>query len=382
VSEWRRTLILLLLGLLAACQPAPTPQPTEAVVSPWGLPQFIGEAWRREAPALLLLDETAYFVWANGSRHFFQQEGQPTIELPITGRIPYGHELLPLGDNLLMLWLDEDRTNQRVEVFSVLLSPAGGVQSAPLPISASGAQRYSAVANPTQNTVQIVWSSNQGAITNLHATTINQRGVPFPAAQIRSNADYPALVRDLLGNTMLFWMEYSSGVFASPLGENDGYASLADPQPVTTLPKIGTGVSLDSFYAAFDGTHAHLFWNTRSPGGRRTVLASTGLVSDLQLSQPATFSIQIAQGIYVEQIGFARPLPGQHLVLPVVLTTSQELGVASFRDGNLDEYEALLPTPLLLAPPALDRSLQNRVVLAWAEANPEQMAQLTTLSSP
>lgn len=382
MSEQRSLFIMLLLSLLVACQPAPTPQPTEALVSPWGVPQIIGEAWRREAPALLVVENTAYFAWSNGSRHFFQYEGQPALELPITGRIPYGHVLLPLGDNLLLLWLDEDRTNQRVEVFGMVLSTAGGVQSAPLQISDSGAQRFTAVAAADNDSVQIVWSRNQGAVTNLHATTINRRGIPFPSAQIRSNADYPALLRDLLGNTMLFWMEYSSGVFASPLGESDGYASLDDPQAVTTLPKIGTGVSLDSFFAALDGTHAHLFWNTRSPGGRRTVLTATGLFSDLQLSQPATFSIQIAQGIYVEEIAFARPLMGQHLALPVVLTTSQELGVATFRDGSLDEYEALLPTPLLLAPPALDRSPQGRLVLAWSEAFPEQAANLTTLSSP
>ncbi|MCA9912004.1 MAG: hypothetical protein KC496_01590, partial [Anaerolineae bacterium] len=288
----------------------------------------------------------------------------------------------PLDENLLLLWLDEDRVNQQVEVFGVVLSRAGGVLSAPLQISDTGAQRFTALASAATDSVQLVWSSNQGAVSNLYATRINRRGVPFPAASIRSNADYPALVQDLMGNSLLFWMEYSSGVFASPLGETEGYASLDDPQAVTTLPKIGTGVSLDSFYAALDGTHAHLFWNTRSPGGRRTVLTATGLFSDLQLSQPATFSIQIAQGIYVEEIAFARPLAGQHLALPVVLTTSQELGVATYRNGTLETYEALLPTPLLLAPPVLDGSPQNRLVLAWSEAIPEHAAQLTTLHSP
>ncbi|MCA9915484.1 MAG: hypothetical protein KC496_19155, partial [Anaerolineae bacterium] len=135
MNEGKVILVVLLLSVVTACQPAPTPQPTEALVTPWGVPQIIGEAWRREAPALLVLDETAYYAWASGSRHFFQRDGQDTLELPITGRIPYGHVLLPLDENLLLLWLDEDRANQQVEVFGVVLSRAGGVLSAPLQIS-------------------------------------------------------------------------------------------------------------------------------------------------------------------------------------------------------------------------------------------------------
>jgi len=378
VSE--RFFAVVVLLLLAACSPQPNPTRTQPAPSPWGVPQTVGEAWRREPPALLVVEGTAYFAWSNGARHYLRVGEATPLELPLRGSMPYAHSLLPLGEDLLLLWLDADQESQRTELWGALLSRAGGVQSPPLPISAEGAQRYSA-ALTENDAVQVIWSSQPGAVSRLRTTTINRNGVPMPPVTLRTGADHPALVRDVFGTLRLFWMQ-GDVVYSSDLGEEAGFATLDDPQPLTRLPHLGAGAALDSFFVALDGTHAHLFWNTRSAGGRRTVLASVGQLNEWDFGVPSAFSIQLAQGIFVEPIRFARPLVGQHLALPVVLTTPQELGVATFRAGSLESYEALLPAPLLLAPPTLDRDAQGQVTLAWAEALPGQPARLTSLRSP
>lgn len=396
-------LIVWLVLIGAACQPATPETQTSAPRSLWGVVATIAEAEQSSAPALWAEPSRVVAAWIGADSAGVHQDVRqwadgafsPVTVLPLPPTHPYAQTLLPgSAGSLHLLWLDAGDTagdTGETQLYSALVTSQYTVERGPTPISEMLALRYAA-ATDGAGRVWAAWSG--GAISEpvLYVRPIDEAGRPQPPQRVTLNADYPAFARANNGTLHLFWLQGGQLMHATL---RNGIVSAGNP--LTSTVYLGAGDRLHNLSAGVDRSHAYVFWTiTRAAGQTETWFAS-GTLDALVWSPPALLTIDRLPTTTFET-GFntgrasaaargetpftwAAPLAGQYDVLPVAAQSPDGLSVVYFQSGEPVAVQTVLEGVELIGLPALVSDRNRDLYLAWSAASPNSAARLQVTST-
>lgn len=421
--------LLLLIGLLTACDasqpPAMTPTvvnisaapavsllPISGALSPgWGAVYAPASASQGEAPSLAVLqafDGTKIsLAWSEITRlktRVFDLDAQMwsfdrPLELPISR--PYAIQLFPgeLGTQHL-LWLDAWTTpsgDLENRLLSALVPLGEPIQRGSLAASSLPTVRYSAVPDGN-NGVWAVWSGGLPERPDLHITYIDSEGRPRPSRSLMLDADWPILLTTSAYDENagavafdLFWMQTTTRTMYH------GYMAdekIYEATPLLRLPGLKPGDAVMSFTAGIDQTHLYLFWNIVTiTGEAQTWMASAPLIAgERAVRGLGNWAVSAVLGVDVsetsgvqtgfnsglvysartgsQRVSWAAPLIGSAGgdTLPVAAQVGDKLAVLYFQHGGVIAYQEIAEVGAagLLAPPIMTADIQRYLYLAWS----------------
>lgn len=419
--------LLLLIGLLTACDATPSPALTPTIISAapitslqpvssalsagWGEVYAPASADQGEAPSLAVLQDfdgtKISLAWSEITRlktRIFDLDSRlwsynRQLELPISR--PYAMQLFPGGLGMQhLLWLDAwvtpegDLENRLLSALVPLNAP---IQRGSLAASSLPTVRYSAVPDGN-NGVWAVWSGGLPERPDLHITYIDSEGRPRPSRSLMLDADWPILLTtsayDPSAGTVafdLFWMQTTTRtMYHGYMADEKIYGAT----PLLRLPGLKPGDAVMSFTAGIDQTHLYLFWNIVTiTGEAQTWMASAPFVEGgsgvrglgnwavsaalgVDVSDIAGVQTGFNSGLVYEaqtgqqKVAWAAPLVGSEggETLPVAAQVGDKLAVVYFQHGEVIGYQdiAALGVGGLIAPPIMTADIQRYLYLAWS----------------
>ncbi len=401
------TTFLLLLVLLAACQPtAPLPA---LPLSAWGPVITIAQAEQTDAPALYVNQQEVIAAWVGADEQGVYQalrtinaDGMSDpIRLPLPVR-PYAQQFATAAnDRLHFFWLDSNVEGE-TRLFTALLKPDLERERDLTLLTRQITRRYTLLPIADGG----VWAIASGGLASepalyAHFVDGDGRWRLSDNYQIATDADWPTTLHQSSGFLTLYWLRNTDGAVMQAVF-NDG--SLINPQPLVEGVQLNPGDRLESFTAAQDSTHIYLFWNiTRADGRRESWFAANtpdattwDRPTRLRINRPentgldAPASSLFDSGFNVgstfaatdgrDSVIWAVPAAGLFPVLPVAAQVDNQISILFMRAGHIVGYQPLgIQTSLIgTLNLAVDRDLY--LYLSWAQPDPAGYAslQLTT----
>lgn len=419
--------LLLLIGLLTACDATPSPALTPTIISAapitslqpvssalsagWGEVYAPASADQGEAPSLAVLQDfdgtKISLAWSEITRlktRIFDLDSRlwsvdRQLELPISR--PYAMQLFPGGLGMQhLLWLDAwvtpegDLENRLLSALVPLNAP---IQRGSLAASSLPTVRYSAVPDGNDG-VWAVWSGGLPERPDLHITYIDSAGRPRPSRSLMLDADWPILLTTSAYDPSagavafdLFWMQTTTRTMYH------GYMAdekIYDATPLLRLPGLKPGDAVMSFTAGIDQTHLYLFWNIVTiTGEAQTWMASAPFVEGgsgvrglgnwavsaalgVDVSETSGVQTGFNSGLVYEaqtgqqKVAWAAPLVGSEggETLPVAAQVGDKLAVVYFQHGEVIGYQDITALDVggLIAPPIMTADVQRYLYLAWS----------------
>lgn len=379
--------------LLMGCQPATLA--TTPPASAWGAVITLDQAEQMSAPVLRPLDDRVLAAWiANDVNGSYQTVASVTsagmtqrVRLPLPV-YPYAQQMVAAaGDNTLLAWLDAN-VDGETRLWATLFTPELELEREWIPISDEAARRYTLVSADEGAT----WAISVGGLLaepTLYARYLDGQGRPRleNIYSIASDADWPAAIQMPGGSVMLYWLRTSDNwVMRSSLVDG----RLEQVQPVIEGLALQLGDRLDGFRVALDRTHLYLFWNVTRTDNRReswftaAPLEATSWLPPVRLgisasADPFETGFNGGSGLAASQgdvpLAWITPLREPFDALPVAALIDQTtLAVIYLRGGTIVGYQPVMEISGLLAAPTFHSDRDRHLMLAWAEATPDQPA--------
>lgn len=365
---------LQILGIcffLAACSPQidstqpalPSLELSSLPSSLWGEVQAITQAEDMNAPAILGLSRGLFFVWTGsqeGEARLFSRGVTASSQImALKAFYPLEPQLFAADERVLLLWLDRNASTVDMRLQAALLNEIGIAERGIITLSDVPTRRYSAI-EAGENSMAIVYSGGFGEVNNLYLRRIDTNGLGFIEANLRHDADFPALLADA-GGESLFWLEGD--------GKNAYHARLGERE-LSTVRRIGRitlaeDEVVEDFRVAYDGSFAYLFWQIRKWDGSRYILYSAGF-PDGEFSE-------------AQRINATWAVPANESNengLPVALNIGNQLGIAYFQAGTMGAFQPIVESGALIGRPNLRLLPNARLALAWSSPRPDGFANL------
>lgn len=405
----KRSIISIVLLILAACQPtAPTPPPIQQ--SAWGSVITVAQAEQADAPAISVDENGVVAAWVGSDdqgvfqalRTLNAQAMSDPVRLPLPVR-PYAQQFAPSTNNRRHLfWLDSNVEGE-TQLFTALLEPDLQRERESTIITKQVTRRYTLL--PTADGG--VWAVASGGLSSepslyAHFVDADGRLRLNESPLIAEFADWPTALQRSDGLYTLYWLRSTDGMLMQA-GFVDG--QLVNPQPLVNGVILSPGDRIDAFTAAQDVTNLYFFWNlTRADGQHETWMTSgtSGQVTwplpaRLQIAIPSTTVLDpapdkrfdsgfnagavLAASDGRDAVSWVKPASATFAVLPAAVQVNNQLAVIFLRAGQIVGYRPLnIETKLIGMPSlAIDRDLY--LYLAWSQPDPAGYAnlQLTSL---